>query len=208
MSSDFNPGKYEQPDHIKEEVKSARTGFGLLLLGCFTLGQSVQAFSRVPGTSGPFFVIAQLFCIFVQVWYYQAFAESLGQHDLVGITVPLLIQLIWFVVTVVAAFRWRLRGVEFELTQPGIGILHRWMPNQNLPKTNFVSDLLVAVLLTTALFLLQSPILGRWYLMVAVSLTFTHLWMDWRERTELRRIQYAQRRAQQWSSKLSQTHRR
>ncbi len=207
MSTDFNPGKYEQPDHGKDELQSAKTGFGLLLFGCFAIGQSVLAFSRVAGTSGPIFVLAQVMCIIAQFWYYEAVAESVGE-DAIGIFIPILIQLGWFAYTIIATFRWRLRGVEFELAQPGFGILHRWMPSQSLPRINFISDLLVAVALTGTCFLLESPILGRWYLLVTFAVIFTHLWLDWRDSLEMRRIQEAQRRARHWSARLNQANRR
>ena len=200
MSEDFNPGKYEQPDFAKDEAKSARTGFGLLLLASFTIGQSVAAFSRIPGTAGAFFVMAQLFCIIAQAWCYEAFAESTGRQDMIGISIPLLFQFVWFVCIVVATFQKRAKGFEAVTSQPGIGILWRWMPNQDLIKVNLASDLLVAVPLIAICFLLDCPILGRWYLAATFALVFTHLWMDWQQRTEMNRIKFARRRAERWSS--------
>ena len=183
MSSDFNPGKNDQLDFVKDEVQSARTGFGLLLLACFTMGQSIAAFSRIPGTAGAFFVIAQLFCLIANAWCYEAFVQSTGKPDLIGITLPVTIQLIWFCVTIVATFRWRSKGFDAVTSQPGVGILYRWMPDYGLTKVNLASDLVLGVPLVAICFLLDSPILGYWFLAATFALVFTHLWMDWIERT-------------------------
>lgn len=203
MSSEFNPGKFEQPDHVKEEAKSARTGFGVLLLFCFTIGQSIQAFSRVPGTAGPFFVIAHMFCIVAQGWYYKAVSTHLGQQDLIDVTVPLLINIIWFIGIVVATFRARFHGMEFMPTQQGVGILYKLMPDFRLYRINACSDMLIGAAVTTGFFLFQSPILGRWYLFTTFAALFTHCWMQWCMRAEERRVNDARRRAQQWSSRLN-----
>lgn len=200
MSGDFNPGKYEQPDFAKDEVNSARTGLGIVLLGCFTFGQSIAAFSRIPGSAGGFFVMAQLLCIIAQAFCYEAFAESSGEPDALGIALPLFIQLVWFVVVIVATIRWRSKGFEAVTSQPGVGILHKWMPGQSLIKINLASDLVVAIPLIAVCFVSQSPILGRWYLAAIAALVFTHLWMDWQQRSEMNRMKYARRRAEQWSA--------
>jgi hypothetical protein len=206
MSGDFNPGKYEQPDFAKDEVNSARTGLGIVLLACFTFGQSIAAFSRIPGSAGGFFAMAQLLCIVAQAFCYEAFAESSGEPDAIGITLPLLLQFVWFVVVVMATIRWRSRGFEAVTSQPGVGILHKWMAGHDLVRINLASDLVVGVPLVIVCFLAQSPILGRWYLAAVFALVFTHLWMDWMQRSELQRMKYAKRRAEQWSaaSKRSQ----
>ena len=207
MTTDFNPSNHEQPDFGKDEARSARAGFAILLTGLLTIGQSVQVFSRIPGTSGPLFILAHLFGMLAQVAFYEVCVEANGR-DLIGIAVPIGLQIVWLICGIVSAFRLRQRGFETELNQLGVGILYRQMANQSAAAIGFTSDMLVSVGFTTICFLCQSPILARWYLVVTLGLLFTHLWMDWRQRTEMNRLNNARSRARHWTNRLNQTNRR
>ena len=171
------------------------------------IGQSIQAFSRVPGTAGPFYVLSYVACMIGQFWYYATMVETSGEQDLIGIGLPMLIQMARFVYVILSTFSSRFKGVEFEVFQSGIGILDRSMPNQSLPTVNFASDMLIAAIVTVSCFVLNSPILGRWYLFVSGAIMLTHLWMDWQNRTELRRLDEATKRARNLSARFN-AHRR
>ena len=206
--TDFNPNKFEQPDHAKQEIQSVRDGLGMFLIATHTLAQSVQLFSRVPGTSGPLFVVAQLFCIVGQFLFYEARVDAGGQADVIGIGIWFYIQLIWFVYGFIATFIWRARGLEVDIIELGIPVLCRRFPKANYATVAFCSDMLVAGLLTAVFYLTGSPILGDWYCVTAFVLLINHKWMYWREQTEKRRFMDAQKRARQWSRRLKELNRR
>ena len=208
MSSDFNPEKYEQPDLAKDEARSARTGLGLLLIAVFTIGQSIQVFSRVPGTSGPIFILAHLISVLLQVVYYTANVDAIGQSDSIGIVIPIAAQTIWLVYNIIALIQWRLRGIEAEINQLGVGTLYRWMNGRSAAEVGFASDMFFGTAITACCFLLSSPILGNWYLVATLGLLFAHLWMDFRQRREMQRFKNAKSRAEEWSYRINQHYRR
>ena len=205
MSSDFNPGKHSQSDHAKEEVESIRTGFGILLFVCFTLSQSVQFFSRVPGTGGVLYVPAFLFCMIVQFLVCSALIQSSGQPDLISIELAFGIQFAMLIWVVIRTFVLRSRGFEAEINQFGVGILHRWMPASDSVKVGFASDMLIGICMTVFCYMFNSPSLGSWYLFMTFSLLFIHQWMAWLQRSEMQRLKQAQQRAQSWTNKLNRT---
>ncbi len=204
MSEDFNPGKYEQPDYFKDEMKSARTGLGLLLLTIFTLGRSVQVFSRIPGTVGPAFLLAHLVSMFVQYWFYVGTVEHSGETDMIGIGWIIGAQFVWFAYGVCQTFRFRRLGIDVEFKDLGIGILQTRYPQMTMAQSGVLSDLSIAGAIMLVLFAFGSPISGVWYLVMIFALLFAHAWMEFRHRDGMQRMKDAKTRAQEWVQKLNQ----
>ena len=198
-----NPNQSEQDKFAKEEMQSARAGFGILLIILFTVLRTVHIFSRVPGTSGPILIVAHMLGMVAQFWYYEANVEVSGQHDLIVITWLIALQCFWFTYGLFRTFYYRLRGMEFEVNDLGVGILYRRMNGSSAAAIGFASDMLIACSLATMLFLASSPIGGSWYMAMVVCLFFTHVWMQGMERMQLQRFRNAQSRAEDFTRQLN-----
>jgi len=198
-----HPNDVNQHDYAKEQVESARFGLGVFLMFIFTIGRSVQLFSRVPGTSGPGLVLASLFSILTQVWYYQMNVDASGSSDSIAIEWVFLVQIVWFLYCVCATIWNQLPGYGLDLTDIGVGIFRRWLPNSENSVVGFVSDMALAIGLACFFFAFDSPILGGWYRAMVVWLLIGHVWLKARNDIELQRIKNARSRAEYWSNRFN-----
>ncbi len=198
----MHPHDVNDQDHIKQEMESYRFGLGAVLIFVFTIGRSVQIFSRIPGTSGAIFVLAWLGSFIAQAWYYQVNVDASGTPDLIAIEWMLLIQAVFFLVGLVILICRQVRGEEVDPFVIGTSIFSRLLPNIKPANQDAASDMIVAAGLSLFFFALDSPIQGGWYRAMLFWMLIGHLWLAACERIQSRRLRNAQRRAAYWSRRL------
>ena len=199
---DRPPPPKSAEEYLKEEFKSARTGVAVLLVVSYTLGRSVQLFSRKPGTSGGVPIVGSMIAIVAFSCYYVVTVQELGREDAIGLEYLILASLIWLVIDFAkATFRRRSAVGDYCL---GRGILWRWLPNMSFRSVGFSSDLVVAS--TAGLFFhwMDSPIQANWFAAMIAWLSITHAWYLIRVISIRQRMKRAIARSSFWSPKRKQ----
>ncbi len=186
----------------KQQLRDLSNGMALTISAIFAVNRTVQIWSRIPGTTGPWFfgwLLPIGMCI--QGYYYQV-NVSTTREDVMPFGFVVGLTLIWLCIHGVKHSLFRQHGLNFHSYEPGSGVLYGMAPRWSLSKFNLASDLFVAAGLSLCLHLLGCPILGQWYAFICVWLPLGQLWIHARDSHRRRKWMDAQIEAQDWSEQL------
>lgn len=193
----MTPPQQPNPD---EEL---RGGVALAIFLIFSVTRSVQLFSRVPGTTGPwFFGITFWIGLAIQLYYYQANVEASGRFDAIPEQLLIATQFGWLVVHWMVRAKNRFQGVRLHSYEPGLGVMNRLLPNWHLDWMGVTSDIAVAAVLGGTCMLLDCPILGSWYFAMIPWLLIGQAFIYGRDSLRVQRMEDAQIEADVWSQRF------
>lgn len=197
----MNPQQQSSPD---EQLQG---GVGLAIFAIFSVTRSVQLFSRLPGTTGPwFFGVFFWIGLFIQLWYYQANVQASGRFDAIPDMLIIYLQFAWLVVH----WGWRkwtwLKGYRLHSYEPGLGVLHRVLPTWPAEWMGLASDIFVAAALGGICYLANCPILGSWYLAMIPWLLIAQAVIQGRDYMRMQRMDDARIESDEWTRRLREQH--
>lgn len=189
----------QQPDP-DEQLKG---GVSLVIFMIFSVTRSVQLFSRLPGTTGPwFFGITFWIGLAFQLYYYQANVEASGRFDAIPDMLIIYPQIAWLVVHWAMRQLTRLKGYRHHSYEPGLGVLHRILPNWQADWMGLASDIVVALSMGGICYLLDCPILGIWFLAMIPWLLLAFALIQGRDNIRMQRMDDARIEADDWSQRI------
>lgn len=195
------PPDNKPEDYIKEEIKSARNGLGLVLILGFSLGRTSQIFSRKPGTSGVIFQFAWVFGAAVQAAWFFSVTDQYGQTDAIPYGWILGIQGFFWLRDICKK---QPRRIGFK--HLGTGVFEEKLTRLSPAAAGVVSDILVSLFIAMIFHLLQCPMQSGWYLTITAWISFCHacvVLQGWIYRI---RLGDARRRAKHWQNDVKGRH--
>ncbi|MCD0458130.1 hypothetical protein [Roseiconus lacunae] len=213
MTDDSSPWVPDKPppnklseDYLKEEIKSARNGIsGFLMLG-FAVGRTVQIFSRRPGTSGLWMLVAWLPGVGLQGFYLAGHAQKYGRTDATPFEWLIAFQaLIWMYCLVVAVLQ-----ATFRTSPPmkdiGTGVLGRYLPISLQNQSDPLSDAVVGIVLIMGLHLIGSPVQAGTYQVIVGWIMICHCCVFYRDWSFRQRMRQTKARAGRWHEDVRGRH--
>ena len=203
---DKQPPQKESEEYLEEEIKSARNGFGGLLIAGFALARTLQVFSRTPGSCGVLLLAAWLAAVAVQAVYFQGHIEKHGVIDATPYHWMLVAQsLPWSVGCLMTVFRSRRRR-PIPDRELGRGILSSHLPKLSITAAGVVSDIAIGCVLIVALHLLGSPVQAGWYQVITGWAVFCHSCVFLRGWSYRQRVRAAAKRSKSWRNDVRGRH--
>ncbi|MCA9217974.1 MAG: hypothetical protein KDB27_33115 [Planctomycetales bacterium] len=182
---------------------SIADGITLALMIVFSLTRTVQLFSRLPGTVGPWFLsVFYIVGLSIQLYYCEMKAATTGVLDLVPTTLFLSVCILWHFVHGVFRRLAVAKGAVFHSYEPGLGVLCYLYHGWKLWQIGLISDLAVASTLSFVFYVLRCPHLSSWYLSMIPWLLVGQAYLFVRERFERQTVNDAQIESQIQSQKL------
>lgn len=191
---DLPPPNQEAEKFLQEELKSARNGIACLLLLAILLGRTVQIFTRKPGTSGAFLVLASLLSIFPFSFFYLGSYERSEIADAIDPTYYIYAFGFFAFMEIAFAVLNSFRDTQPGLRVLGTGILQSRFPGWHPDIAGLVGDVTVALMLAGIFHVNDSPIQANWFAAMAGWICVVHLALFWRRLTIAQKIAYARSR--------------
>lgn len=213
MDDDSSPWVPDKPppnklsdEYLQEEIKSARNGIGGFLIVGFMLGRNIQVFSRLPGTSGLYLVLAWPLAAGLCGFYLHGHAEQFGATDAIPFQWVIVIQsLIWALGLPVTLWRCTI-GKRINEQEIGEGFLFRRSQRLTRWTAGVWSDIVAGAVLVGLLFAFDSPVQAKFYLVVLGWLACCHGCVLFRDLLWKARIRAAKRRANAWHEDVRGRH--
>lgn len=213
MSDDSSPWVPDKPppnklseEYLKEEVKSARNGIGGFLMLGFALGRTLQVFSRRPGSSGLWLLLAWLLGVSLQGFYLIGHAEKFGRVDATPFEWLLAAQaLAWLFCFAIACAQAIGRRLP-PMNEVGAGILEKYLPKTMRRHAGIISDALIGGVLIVGLRQLGSPVQAGTYQVIVGWVMACHAGVFYRNWVFQQRIRSAKYRALHWHKDVRGRH--
>jgi len=185
----------------QDQLCDMSTGFNIALMLLFSVNRTVQIWSRVPGTTGTWFLgLYFFFGGMLQTWYCGVNEQASMRTDSIPPCFVLGLSIIWFAVHGIVRGYQFLQGTRFHSYEPGQGVLAPFLPSWQSDSVGFASDAVTAVGLSLAFALFASPGLSGWYASMCFWLIVAQLWSHARDRRMQQARIDAQVEAEQWSN--------
>lgn len=184
-------------------VRDLGFGVDIALSAMLAVNRTVQIWSRCPGTTGTwYFALYFVGGSILQSWYCEMNRLASNSSDLIPQAFVAVASLLWFCVHGVLHTFQLARGRTFHSYDPGSPVLGRLFPAWSEESASLGSDLIVAMLLSIAFLILQSPILSGWYAAMTMWLVVTHTWITFRDARRRQIWIDSQFEAEYWSDHL------
>ena len=188
--------KQQQQQHLRNTL-------GLTLGLMFSVNRTVQIFSRRIGSTGNWYYgVFLLVGVGVQIYYCEVNAQLSETRDTISVLVMIMATIIWNAAHSMGRLIQRVNGQATHSYDSGIGILASWFPTWQPSIVSLVSDLAVATTVGACCYLLGSPILGGWYLSVAIWLIAAECFLSVRDRVRGQRMVDARAEAEYLSRQV------
>lgn len=205
-SIDKPPPTKQTEDYLKEEIKSIRNGIGGFLLAGFTVGRTLQVFSRAPGSCGVLLHFAWIVGIFIQGFYFIGHVETHGRVDASPYELLICIQVMLWVIGLIITLRSDVRSKKIDPRYLGRGVLKANFPKANDVLIGVVSDILQGLLIIGFFNLVGSPVQAGWYKFILVWVLVCHACAYLRGWSYRRRVRSAMKRSASWREDVRGRH--
>lgn len=193
----------EKPQETSKDLKA---GMDLVMLLIFSVTRSVTLYSRMLGSTGPYYFLIYWIGVLIQAYYCHVNVIASGRMDAMPFSALLLINFAWLMIHIVKGRFNAQNGERLHSFDPGIGVLaaYSWTRSWRGWQVNVVSDIVTALNLGGFFFLTGSPVLGSWYVAMIVWILIEHLFLYARDTLQMQRMHNAKIETQHLSDRLKQ----